>query len=277
MHLSLSAQRGMVRDESTSNAPALSLIGIGKRYASRAGALVALHDVSFDIRQGEFISLIGPSGCGKTTLFNIVGGLIDGFEGDVFVRRQEIARPQRRLIGMVFQEESAFPWRTTFENVAFPLEVAGVPRQERLDRARHFLRHWSALRGSRTTTRRELSGGMLQRTVLARTLAFEPQDIADGRALRGARLADPAAGRRQGAADPAGARADHAADHTRSHRSRSVVGSRRGHDPQAWAMSSASSTSICRGRGPRRSSGASVSPGWSARSGTTFARKRASA
>ena len=163
----------MVRDESTSNAPALSLVGIGKRYASRAGALVALQDVSFDIRQGEFISLIGPSGCGKTTLFNIVGGLIDGFEGEVVFEGKR-SRPQRRAIGMVFQEESAFPWRTTLENIAFPLEVAGVGKAERLDRARHFL-GLVGLDGFENHYPSQLSGGMLQRTVLARTLAFEPR------------------------------------------------------------------------------------------------------
>ena len=152
---------------------ALRLTRVGKRYETPQGELVALRDVSFDVKPGEFISIIGPSGCGKTTLFNIVGGLLDGFEGEV-VFDGKAARPQRRAIGMVFQEESAFPWRTTLANVAFPLEVAGMPRKERLDRARHFL-SLVGLDGFENHYPSELSGGMLQRTVLARTLAFEPR------------------------------------------------------------------------------------------------------
>ena len=153
--------------------PALRLVDVGKRYQTTEGDLVAIEHVSFDVRQGEFISLIGPSGCGKTTLFNIVGGLLDGFEGEVMYDGKA-ARPQRRAIGMVFQEESAFPWRTTLENVAFPLEVAGIPKKERVDRARHFL-DLVGLAGFENHYPSQLSGGMLQRTVLARTLAFEPR------------------------------------------------------------------------------------------------------
>ena len=156
-----------------SSPPALRLTRVGKRYETPEGELVAIRDVSFDVQPGEFISIIGPSGCGKTTLFNIVGGLLDGFEGEV-VFEGKAARPARRAVGMVFQEESALPWRTTLANVAFPLEVAGVPRKERLDRARHFLR-LVGLDGFENHYPSELSGGMLQRTVLARTLAFEPR------------------------------------------------------------------------------------------------------
>jgi NitT/TauT family transport system ATP-binding protein len=153
--------------------PALRLNRVGKRYDTPDGELIAIRDVSFDVRQGEFISVIGPSGCGKTTLFNIVGGLLGGFEGEVAFEGKA-GRPPRRTIGMVFQEESALPWRTTLANIAFPLEVAGVPTKERLDRARHFL-GLVGLDGFENHYPSELSGGMLQRTVLARTLAFEPR------------------------------------------------------------------------------------------------------
>jgi NitT/TauT family transport system ATP-binding protein len=156
-----------------SSSPALRLAHVGKRYETPEGELVAIRDVSFDVRQGEFISIIGPSGCGKTTLFNIVGGLLEGFEGEVLFEGK-MGRPKRRAVGMVFQEESALPWRTTLDNVAFPLEVAGVPKMERLDRARHFL-ELVGLEGFENHYPSELSGGMLQRTVLARTLAFEPR------------------------------------------------------------------------------------------------------
>jgi NitT/TauT family transport system ATP-binding protein len=164
---------GTAVENPTPQAPALRLNGVGKRYDTLEGELVAIRDVSFEVRPGEFISIIGPSGCGKTTLFNIVGGLLEGFEGEV-VFDGKAARPKRRAIGMVFQEESALPWRTTLANVAFPLEVAGVPKKERLERARYFLR-LVGLDGFESHYPAELSGGMLQRTVLARTLAFEPR------------------------------------------------------------------------------------------------------
>ncbi len=149
--------------------PALSLRGIAKRYGSPPHELVALDDVSFDVRRGEIISVIGPSGCGKTTLFNILGGLLDGDGGSIAIDGD--GRSPRQRIGMVFQEESNFPWRTTLQNVAFPLEAAGIGRAERLERARHFIR-LVGLEGFEDRYPDELSGGMRQRAAIARTLAF---------------------------------------------------------------------------------------------------------
>jgi NitT/TauT family transport system ATP-binding protein len=152
---------------------ALSVIDVGMAYATPDGAVEALIDVSFEVRPQEFISVIGPSGCGKTTLFNIIGGLLGGFSGDVLVDGRSV-RDTRGSVGMVFQEESTFPWRTTLDNIAFPLEIAGVPMPERMERAQHFLR-LVGLDGFENRYPAELSGGMRQRTALARTLAFEPK------------------------------------------------------------------------------------------------------
>jgi NitT/TauT family transport system ATP-binding protein len=152
---------------------ALKVLGVGKSYQTADGPVDALSAISFEVRPTEFISVIGPSGCGKTTLFNIIGGLLDDFVGDVLIDDQSV-RANRGSVGMVFQEESTFPWRTTLENIAFPLEVAGVPKRERLDRAGHFLR-LVGLDGFENRYPAELSGGMRQRTALARTLAFEPK------------------------------------------------------------------------------------------------------
>jgi NitT/TauT family transport system ATP-binding protein len=149
--------------------PILSIIEVGKRYATAEGELLAVDRVSFDVRRGEIISVIGPSGCGKTTLFNIIGGLIDHHDGKVLVDGKDHA--PRGQIGMVFQEESNFPWRTTLQNVAFPLEAAGVGRRERLERALHFVR-LVGLEGFENRYPDELSGGMRQRAAIARTLAF---------------------------------------------------------------------------------------------------------
>jgi NitT/TauT family transport system ATP-binding protein len=152
--------------------PMLSIVDVSKYYDTTDGELLAVERVSFDVRRGEIVTVIGPSGCGKTTLFNIVGGLADGYEGKVLVDGRD--RAPRRQIGMVFQEESNFPWRTTLENVALPLEVAGIGRAERLERARHFVR-LVGLEGFENRYPDELSGGMRQRAALARTLAFAPK------------------------------------------------------------------------------------------------------
>ena len=154
-------------------ASALVVDGVTKRFATPEGFLTALEDVSFAVRPGEFLALIGPSGCGKSTLFNIIGGLTGGFEGQVRVDGQPIDGAHR-AIGMVFQEESTFPWRTTLDNVAFPLEVAGMAKAERYARAKDLIR-LVGLDGFENRYPAELSGGMRQRTALARTLAAEPR------------------------------------------------------------------------------------------------------
>ncbi|HXP30618.1 MAG TPA: ABC transporter ATP-binding protein [Stellaceae bacterium] len=151
----------------------LSVEHVTKVFTTAEGPLTALQDVSLDVRHGEFVALIGPSGCGKSTLFNIVGGLIDDFDGRILVDGQAVSG-SHHAIGMVFQEESTFPWRTTIENVAFPLETAGVPKAERLARARDLVR-LVGLDGFENRYPAEMSGGMRQRTAIARTLAFQPK------------------------------------------------------------------------------------------------------
>ncbi|MEP7182643.1 MAG: ABC transporter ATP-binding protein, partial [Betaproteobacteria bacterium] len=117
--------------------------------------------------------IIGPSGCGKSTLFNIIGGLVGDYEGRVTVAGDTISGTHP-AIGMVFQEESTFPWRTVLENVAFPLEIAGVAKAERETRAAHFV-DLVGLSGFERRYPSELSGGMRQRVAIARTLASEPR------------------------------------------------------------------------------------------------------
>ena len=154
-------------------AHALRVDNVVKRFETPEGAFVAVDDVSLTVRQGEFLSVIGPSGCGKSTLFNIIGGLQGDFDGRVTVGSTVIDGPHPS-IGMVFQEESAFPWRTVLENVAFPLEITGVPKLERLARARHFV-ELVGLSGFERSYPSELSGGMRQRVAIARTLVSEPR------------------------------------------------------------------------------------------------------
>jgi NitT/TauT family transport system ATP-binding protein len=146
---------------------------LAMRFSTAEGPVIALDGVSFDVAPGEFLAVIGPSGCGKSTLFNVIGGLLSGYQGDVTVDGETISGPHAS-IGMVFQEESTFPWRNAVENVAFPLEIVGMPKRERIERARHFI-SLVGLDGFEKRYPAELSGGMRQRVAMARTLASEPK------------------------------------------------------------------------------------------------------
>jgi NitT/TauT family transport system ATP-binding protein len=143
------------------------------QFDTPEGPITAVDNVSFNVNPGEFLSIIGPSGCGKSTLFNVIGGLLGNYQGMVNVAGETISGPHKS-IGMVFQEESTFPWRTVTDNVAFPLELVGMPKNKRIERARHFIK-LVGLDGFENRYPGELSGGMRQRVSLARTLASEPK------------------------------------------------------------------------------------------------------
>jgi len=153
--------------------PIMVVSDIVKRFETPDGVLTAVDDVSLAVAPGEFLAVIGPSGCGKSTLFNVMGGLLDGYEGTVKVAG-EVVRGPHPAIGMIFQEESTFPWRNVLDNVAFPLEIAGLQKRERYERARHFVR-LVGLDGFERRYPAELSGGMRQRVSMARTLAAQPK------------------------------------------------------------------------------------------------------
>ncbi len=159
--------------EAASGAPELRVENIVKRFVTGRETITAVDHVSFAVAQGEVLSIIGPSGCGKSTLFNVIGGLAVCDEGRVLIGDRTMAGPDP-AIGMVFQEESTFPWRTVADNVAFPLEVSGVGKQERTERVRHYL-ELVGLNGFERHHPAQLSGGMRQRVAIARTLAFAPK------------------------------------------------------------------------------------------------------
>jgi NitT/TauT family transport system ATP-binding protein len=171
--MSTPSQRLATGAEAAPARPILVVDDIVKRFETPDGILTAVDHVSFTVTPGEFVSVIGPSGCGKSTLFNVIGGLLDGYQGSVRVAGERLSGPHA-AIGMIFQEESTFPWRTVIDNVAFPLELAGLSKAERYERARHFV----ALVGLDGFERRypsELSVGMRQRVSMARTLAASPK------------------------------------------------------------------------------------------------------
>jgi NitT/TauT family transport system ATP-binding protein len=162
----------LARPSITPAEPVLVVDDLVKQFDTPDGSLKAVEDVSFSVRPGEFLSVIGPSGCGKSTVFNIIGGLLADFQGRVTIQGEPIQGPHKS-IGMVFQEESTFPWRTVLDNVCFPLEIAGMAKAKRHAKARHFIT-LVGLTGFENRYPAELSGGMRQRVAIARTLASEP-------------------------------------------------------------------------------------------------------
>jgi NitT/TauT family transport system ATP-binding protein len=135
--------------------------------------VVAINDVSLDVSAGEFFSIIGPSGCGKSTLLRIIGGLLAASSGELTVGSDKVNGPHPWL-GMVFQEESTFPWRTTLGNVEFGLEMRGVSQDQRRQKSREMIR-LVGLSGFEERYPSELSGGMKQRVAIARALVLEPK------------------------------------------------------------------------------------------------------
>ncbi len=126
-------------------------------------------DVSFTIQQGEFISFIGPSGCGKSTMLNIISGLLAPYDGKVIKDGIEVMSPDKDL-GVVFQDYSLFPWLTVKNNIAFGLKLNGKSKNEIDTRTDDILKRvglWEA----RKKYPFQLSGGMKQRTAIARVLA----------------------------------------------------------------------------------------------------------
>jgi len=133
----------------------------------------ALRAVKQEIYEGEFLVLLGPSGCGKSTLLEIMGGLQKASAGEIYLRGEPV-RGSHPSMSTIFQEESTFPWRTVRENVAFGLEVRGVPKKERRERAGEII-DLVGLTGFADRFPRELSGGMRQRVAIARGLAVDPE------------------------------------------------------------------------------------------------------
>jgi NitT/TauT family transport system ATP-binding protein len=152
---------------------ALQASGIKKSYAKNGRPLEILDVERFAAREGEFITIIGPSGCGKSTFLHIMGGFIKAEAGRIEVYGREVSDPGPDR-GMMFQEFSLFPWKSVAGNIAWGLEVQGLPRQAIEETVGRYL-DMTGLTDFRNHYPAELSGGMKQRAALARVLAFDPK------------------------------------------------------------------------------------------------------
>lgn len=145
---------------------------LNKAYPTRIGTVTALEDVTFGVGEQEFVCVVGPSGCGKTTLLKLIAGLLKPTFGEI-VFSGDSADNQPRT-ALVFQEHGLFPWMSVLDNVAFGLEMRGVPRQERRERARAFIVK-VGLSAFANSYPHELSVGMQQRVGIARAFVSNPQ------------------------------------------------------------------------------------------------------
>ncbi|MGY3237643.1 NitT/TauT family transport system ATP-binding protein [Bradyrhizobium sp. USDA 4472] len=149
--------------------------GLAKRFISAGREFVAVDDVSFEVKQGEFVALLGPSGCGKSTILNMVAGLLPRSGGRILIDEDAVDTGKvNRKVGYVFQRDTLFPWRTVEQNIGYGLEIAGLPKPERGRRVASAIEK-AGLSGFAQSFPRMLSGGMRQRAALMRTLILEPE------------------------------------------------------------------------------------------------------
>jgi len=154
-------------------AGAVQVTNVGQVFTTATQDVVALENVSLDVKPGRFVVLVGPSGCGKSTLLMMMAGLRQQTTGSVLVSGAPMTRPDPDRVGVVFQEASLFPWLTAEENVEFPLTLRGAPKPERRAKAQDALK-LVGLEGFGKRYPHELSGGMKQRVSIARGLVQDP-------------------------------------------------------------------------------------------------------
>jgi ABC-type nitrate/sulfonate/bicarbonate transport system ATPase subunit len=151
----------------------LQVRGVSRRFVSQHGDTLALQATDLDVAENDFITILGPSGCGKSTLLRIVAGLDRPTTGEVLLDGRRIEGPGADR-GMVFQSYTLFPWLTVRENVCFGLRERGLPKPQQQEIAQGFIEK-VGLRGFEHHYPKQLSGGMQQRTALARALANKPR------------------------------------------------------------------------------------------------------
>ncbi len=162
--------------QDASGPPKIAIRDVQKRFATPSGETYeALGGVTFQVRRGEFVSVVGPSGCGKSTLLRIVAGLAAPDGGEVLIDGQPVAGVDRRL-GFVFQQDALLPWRSVFDNIALGLRIRRTPDAEVRERVRDWIAR-VGLRGFEDYYPSRLSGGMRKRVAIAQTLSYDPEII----------------------------------------------------------------------------------------------------
>ena len=145
---------------------------VDKGFQSRHGTITIMQDISFEVRDSDFVAIVGPSGCGKSTLLRLIQGLDRPSSGNIYFRDQPV-RGACTQMAMVFQSFALYPWLTVSQNVAFGLEAMNWPAEKTRAQVERFV-SVTGLDGFQEAYPRELSGGMRQRVGLARALAVEP-------------------------------------------------------------------------------------------------------
>lgn len=162
----------------------LSIKNLSLTYHSNSGEIKAVDNISFDVKNGEFVAIVGPSGCGKTTILNMIGGLLPKSGGEILLENQKLHEKTKdpknfeNTIGYMFQKDHLFEWRTIFENVKLGLEFdkkLKKPEKKAKEEYIHFLLEKYGLKEFKNKYPRELSGGMRQRVALIRTLVLNPK------------------------------------------------------------------------------------------------------
>lgn len=149
--------------------PILEIRKLSKAYPG----VTALEEVSLELYEHEFVSIIGPSGCGKSTLLEMIAGLVSKTDGEVVIKGRSRVNSHPST-GIVFQQESIFPWRTTLENIEFGLQMNGVAKETRRAKSLRVI-ELMGLHGFENRYPGELSGGMKQRVAIGRALVMEPE------------------------------------------------------------------------------------------------------
>lgn len=146
----------------------------GKTRDKKSNQLLALKDVSFEVKQNDFVVIVGPSGSGKSTLLSMIAGLSEPSSGSILLDGKEITSPNPKKLSLMFQDSLLLPWRTVESNIMLPFEKSGteVEAGERKERARKYL-DLVGLSGYESFYPKQLSGGMKQRVALCRALAME--------------------------------------------------------------------------------------------------------
>ncbi|MDO4268552.1 MAG: ATP-binding cassette domain-containing protein [Eubacteriales bacterium] len=142
-------------------------------YHTLSGETPALTDITFSVKEGEFLAIVGPSGCGKSTLLSLLAALMEPEQGSILIRRQPLLAGNAD-IGYMLQKDHLFEWRTVYRNVILGLEIQKKMTREHLEHVEQMLKDYglSAFRDARPS---QLSGGMRQRAALIRTLALDPK------------------------------------------------------------------------------------------------------